>query len=155
MENTAKYTDLESVLLGVSAPTGDSKVNLGKLCNAFSLLHLVLGEKSWVGVYLFHNGNLILGPVQGTPACETIALGKGVVGTCYDKGEPIAIEDVTKISNYICCDAAAKSEICIPIFKGKAIVGVLDVDLPEVHQFVEEEIQLYVAFAEKIAKLIS
>ena len=154
MENAAKYTDLESVLLGVSASTGDFRLDLGKCCNALSLLHLVLGEKSWVGLYLFHDGNLVLGPFQGTPACEVIALGKGVVGTCYVENKPVAIDDVTKIENYICCDAAAKSEVCVPVTRNGKIVAILDVDLPEVHHFDDQEIEFYVGFAEKISKLM-
>ena len=154
MENIAKYDDLGSVSLGVSAPTGDLKVDLGRLCNALSLLHMVLGQKSWVGLYLAHEGRLVLGPFQGTPACEVIAFGKGVVGTCYAKAQPIAFDDVSKIENYICCDAAAKSEICVPIDDEGKIVAILDVDLPEVHHFTDEEIKFYVGFAEKISKLL-
>ena len=153
-EKRPLFDDLESVLLGVSSSTGDEKVDLGKLCNALSLLHVTLGDQSWVGLYLVHEGHLILGPFQGTPACEVIAFGKGVVGTCYARNEPIAIEDVTKIENYICCDAAAKSEICVPILKGSTPIGVLDIDLPVEHVFCDEEIKFYVAFAEKISKLL-
>ena len=154
MEKEPLIDELESILLGVSPSSGDPSVDLGKLCNALSLLHVTLGEKSWVGLYLVHDNKLILGPFQGTPACEVIALGKGVVGTCHAKQEPIAIEDVTKIENYICCDVAAKSEICVPILKDGVPFGVLDIDLPEVHRFLSEEIKFYEGFAKKIADLL-
>ena len=154
MEKEPLIDELESILLGVSPSSGDPSVDLGKLCNALSLLHVTLGEKSWVGLYLVHDNKLILGPFQGTPACEIIAFGKGVVGTCHAKQEPIAIEDVTKIENYICCDAAAKSEICVPILKDGVPVGVLDIDLPEAHRFLSEEIKFYEGFAKKIADLL-
>lgn len=154
MGKTANIDDLESILLGVSPSSGDPSIDLGRLCNALSLLHVSLGEKSWVGLYLVHDNKLILGPFQGTPACEIIAFGKGVVGTCHAKQEPIAIEDVTKIENYICCDAAAKSEICVPIVKDGIPIGVLDIDLPDVHHFSESEIKFYVGFAEKLSHLM-
>ena len=154
MEKDAKIDELNSVSLGVSPSSGDKAIDLGRLCNALSLLHVTLGEKSWVGLYLLHDGKLILGPFQGTPACEVIAFGKGVVGCCYEKKEVIAIEDVTKIENYICCDATAKSEICAPIVKDGSTVGVLDIDLPEVHRFSPEEIEFYRRFAEEIADLL-
>ncbi len=154
MGKTANIDDLESILLGVSPSSGDPSIDLGRLCNALSLLHVSLGEKSWVGLYLIHKGQLILGPFQGTPACEIIAFGKGVVGTCHAKQEPVAIEDVSKIENYICCDAAAKSEICVPIIKDGIPIGVLDIDLPDVHSFSAEEIKFYEGFAKKIANLL-
>ena len=154
MEEIHTIDDLGSVSLGVSDPSGDSKVDLGRLCNALSLLHLVLGEKSWVGLYLVHDGQLILGPFQGTPACEVIAFGKGVVGTCYSQGKPIAIDDVNQIENYICCDATAKSEICLPVWREKKIIAILDIDLPQVHHYSDEEIQIYQGIAEKLQPLI-
>lgn len=154
MEIGQKIDELNSISLGVSPPSGDKAIDLGRLFNALSLLHVTLGEKSWVGLYLLHDDKLILGPFQGTPACEVIAFGKGVVGSCYEKKEVVAVEDVTKIENYICCDAAAKSEICVPIVKGGSIVGILDIDLPEVHRFSQYEIEFYRGFAKKIADLL-
>lgn len=150
MENTALGNDLESVLLGIGSPSGDPAVDLGRLCNALSLLRVTLGEKSWVGLYLLHDGHLILGPFQGTPACEAIAIGKGVVGTCFEKKEPVYVEDVTKIENYICCDATARSEICIPLFRGQSLIGVLDIDLPVVHNF-EKEVGIFKEISAKLA----
>lgn len=154
MEIGQKIDELNSISLGVSPSSGDKAIDLGRLFNALALLHVTLGEKSWVGLYLLHDDKLILGPFQGTPACEVIAFRKGVVGSCYEKKEVVAVEDVTKIENYICCDAAAKSEICAPIVKDGSIVGILDIDLPEVHRFSQEEIEFYRGFAKKIADLL-
>jgi L-methionine (R)-S-oxide reductase len=36
---------------------------------------------NWVGFYLFKEGELVLGPFQGKPACVRIAMGRGVCGT--------------------------------------------------------------------------
>jgi len=124
-----------------------AKAHLG---NALSLLKGSLPEKSWVGLYLFENGRLILGSFQGTPACEVIQIGKGVVGTCYQKGKTIFVKDVATFPGYICCDATAASEICVPIVKDGQIVAILDIDRPDHHDF-ESEVATYESIAEILA----
>ncbi len=47
---------------------------------ARSLYHS-LPDLNWVGFYLLKDGELVVGPFQGKPACVRIALGKGVCGT--------------------------------------------------------------------------
>ena len=151
MQNTDLTQDLESVVLGIDAFDDEIELSAAHLHNALSLLHQVLGEGSWVGLYLATPTRLILGPFQGTPACEKIAFGKGVVGECYSSEKTITVKDVTKRANYICCDAAAKSEICVPMKKDGRLVAVLDVDLPYVHECADKEI---VAFEKIAAKLL-
>ena len=46
---------------------------LASLCNAASLLYLLIQDINWAGFYLYKEGQLILGPFQGKPACTRIA----------------------------------------------------------------------------------
>lgn len=108
MSNTDLTETLSDALLGVSALDHDEDLKSAHLHNALSLIHQALGEGSWVGLYLATPTRLTLGPFQGTPACEKIAFGKGVVGECYETRKTITVTDVTARPNYICCDAAAK-----------------------------------------------
>ena len=145
-------TKLQSdILLSLKALEDDdpslAKAHLG---NALSLLKSSLPENSWVGLYLYDGHRLILGPFQGTPACEVIQLGKGVVGTCFQKGETIFVKDVSAFPGYICCDAAAASEICVPIRKQGNIIAILDIDRPDHHDF-ENEVPTYEQIAEILA----
>ena len=54
--------------------------NITILSNAAALLWYSLEGINWAGFYLFENGELVLGPFQGKPACVKIPLGKGGCG---------------------------------------------------------------------------
>lgn len=153
MEKESVSESIHSIAIGVSAPLQNEKLRLPRLYNALATLHQLLGEGSWVGLYLYEDGALWLGPFQGSPACERIQPGKGVVGSCYQQEKTIFVEDVTKIENYICCDTSAKSEICAPIYREGRIIAILDVDLPVTHDFLGE-VKAYEAFVDAIAPLL-
>jgi GAF domain-containing protein len=40
------------------------------------------------------------------------------------------IEDVHAFADHIACDAASRSELVAPLFRGERIIGVLDLDAP-------------------------
>ena len=106
---------------------------LGKILNGLAFIRMELGEGSWVGLYLYdpESDVLRLGPFQGTPACEEIAPGRGVVGVCYKTKKTMYVPDVSVFPGYICCDASAKSEYVCPLYQDGSLVGVFDVDSPE------------------------
>lgn len=110
---------------------------IANLSNASALLNQFLDNINWVGFYLMRDGELVLGPFQGLPACVRIAVGKGVCGTAVSKKETIVVEDVHKFPGHIACDAASNSEIVIPIIKNDEVLGVLDIDSPSLNRFSE------------------
>lgn len=154
MAKNFDFSSLDSAALAISGLDEDLELTLPHLYNALSLLHQALGEASWVGLYLKKSDRLLLGPFQGTPACEVIPFTKGVVGACYTRNEVVAVPDVSKFPGYICCDAAAKSEICVPLLQQGNVIGVLDIDLPDLHEFEKDEIFYYKTIAEKLAKYL-
>jgi L-methionine (R)-S-oxide reductase len=116
----------------------DEKNQIANLSNASALLNQFLDRINWVGFYLMDtNGELVLGPFQGLPACVRIPVGKGVCGTSAMKKETIRVEDVYQFPGHIACDAASRSEIVIPLLKDGQLFGVLDIDSPEVNRFDE------------------
>src|SRR5439155_22181531 len=85
-------------------------------------------------------GELVLGPFQGRPACVRIAFGRGVVGTAAEKRTTIRVADVNEFPGHIVCDAASKSEIVVPLVSDDShLLGVLDVDSPELDRFDGED----------------
>ncbi|MBR1846462.1 MAG: GAF domain-containing protein [Bacilli bacterium] len=153
MENINLLPELESASVAINALDDSPDLRSPHLYNALSLLHESLGKDSWVGLYVEKNGRLLLGPFQGTPACEKIAFGKGVVGACHAQKKTIAVEDVMKFPGYICCDAKAASEICIPLFRDGATYAILDIDLPYIHAFRDEEIMQFEKIARDLQRL--
>jgi GAF domain-containing protein len=114
---------------------------LPHLSNMAALLNGALSDINWVGFYLMTDGDLLLGPFQGKPACIRIPVGKGVCGTAAALNETQLVEDVHKFPGHIACDSASNSEIVVPIRVNGAIIGVLDIDSPRFSRFDEQDKQ--------------
>ncbi|GGE19592.1 protein YtsP [Marinithermofilum abyssi] len=112
---------------------------VANLANAASLLYHALDRLNWAGFYLYREGELVLGPFMGKPACIRIPAGKGVCGTAFAEKQTQRVPDVLKFPGHIACDAATRSEIVIPLFHEGNVVGVLDIDSPEPERFDEED----------------
>lgn len=125
---------------------------LPNLSNASALLNLALREINWVGFYLMKEGELLLGPFQGKPACIHIPVGKGVCGTAVAKASAQLVADVHEFPGHIACDSASRSEIVIPLYSGETILGVLDIDSPVIGRFDEEDLAGLEAFASVLTK---
>lgn len=87
-----------------------------------------------------HTPELRLGPFQGKVACVRIPFGRGVCGTAAATKTSQLVEDVHQFPGHIACDSASNSEVVVPIFKGKQVVGVLDIDSPSVARFTQEDL---------------
>ncbi|NHC17476.1 MULTISPECIES: GAF domain-containing protein [Bacillaceae] len=154
MFNVEMYTgsreeNYELVKKQLQALLHDEPNQIANLSNASALLNQFLDRVNWVGFYLMDtNGELVLGPFQGLPACIRIPLGKGVCGTAALKRETIRVMDVNQFPGHIACDSATQSEIVIPLLKRHQLIGVLDIDSPETDRFDEldqEKLEEFVA----------
>ena len=72
-------------------------------------------------------------------ACVRIAEGNGVCGTALQTDSVQRVEDVHAFPGHIACDAASRSEIVLPLHKNGEVIGVLDIDSPEVGRFSAED----------------
>jgi GAF domain-containing protein len=111
------------------------------LANSANLAALVfhsLPDLNWAGFYRRRGDELVLGPLQGKPACIRIPLGKGVCGTAAAEGRSIVVPDVNAFAGHIACDCASRSELVVPVMREGKAVGVLHLDTPR-HARVGEE----------------
>lgn len=83
---------------------------------------------------------LRLGPFQGKVACVRIPFGRGVCGTAAETKTSQLVEDVHQFPGHIACDSASNSEVVVPIVKDNQVVGVLDIDSPNVAKFTQEDL---------------
>lgn len=113
---------------------------IANLANISALLYWGLDNVNWAGFYLLKDSQLVLGPFQGKPACIRIRIGKGVCGTAISEQKAQLVHDVHQFSGHIACDAASNSEIVIPIYQRDKIIGVLDIDSPDVGRFDETDL---------------
>lgn len=128
--------------------------SIANLSNASALLNQFLERTNWVGFYLMEEGELVLGPFQGLPACVRIPLGKGVCGTAAEQMKTVRVEDVHQFPGHIACDAASQSEIVIPLVKEGKLFGVLDIDSPEKNRFDELDQKYLEDFSEVLVSFL-
>jgi GAF domain-containing protein len=99
----------------------------------------MLSDVNWVGFYFLQGGELVLGPFQGKVACVRIAMGRGVCGTAAERREILVVPDINEFPGHIACDAASRSEIVLPLVQHGRLLGVLDLDSPELARFDSED----------------
>jgi L-methionine (R)-S-oxide reductase len=130
------YASLQSQLRGLLEGEHDFIANAA---NCAALLYHSLPDLNWAGFYLYKEGELVLGPFQGNPACVRIALGKGVCGCAAQLKQTLVVENVHDFPGHIACDSASNSEIVVPLIKDEQLIGVLDLDSPSMARFDEED----------------
>jgi L-methionine (R)-S-oxide reductase len=126
------YAELASTLHALIDGESDWIANLA---NASALLYQSLPDLNWAGFYLLKEGELVVGPFQGKPACVRIAIGKGVCGTAAARRETIIVPNVHEFPGHIACDSASNSEIVVPLIRHESLIGVLDLDSPKTERF--------------------
>jgi sigma-B regulation protein RsbU (phosphoserine phosphatase) len=80
-----------------------------------------------------------------------ISVGDGLVGTAALERKPLVVDDVRTDPRYIEAVKAARSELAMPLISKNKVVGVLDIESPEVGYFTEEQVRLLSLLASQIA----
>ena len=145
------YRDLASAVEGMVAGEPDTVANMA---NAAAVIWETLPEINWVGFYRNVDGELVLGPFQGRPACIRIPFGTGVCGVAAATRQVQRVNDVHAFPSHIACDSASASEIVVPIIRDGELIAVLDIDSPRKARFTEEDEAGCVRLAEILAKAI-
>lgn len=130
------YDDLLSAADALTAGEPDPVANMA---NLVALLWQFLPDLNWAGFYRMVDGELVLGPFQGKPACIRIPVGRGVCGAAAASRETQLVADVHAFPGHIACDAASASELVVPVLHDGALVGVIDLDSPRPARFDAED----------------
>ena len=117
------------------ALTAGEPDGVANMANVAALLWEFLPGINWAGFYRMVEGELVLGPFAGRPACIRIPLGSGVCGTAAETGETQLVEDVHAFPGHIACDAASRSELVVPVERSGAVIAVIDLDSPDLARF--------------------
>ena len=148
MNKKEKYAEVFRIIQSVVEGESDMVANMA---NVAALLHEEFGFW-WTGFYRVEQESkqLVLGPFQGPVACTRISFGKGVCGTAWERAETVIVPDVHQFPGHIACSSASNSEIVVPVFQGKKVIAVLDIDSTEFNTFDQTDIE----WLEKIVSLI-
>lgn len=134
--------------------------DLGRVChlaNAAALLFHRIPRINWLGFYCTDESGqtLVLGPFQGKVACTTIPFDRGVCGLCARTATAVRVDDVASFADHIVCDSDSRSELVVPLIDSSGqVVGVLDVDSPEVGRFSEEDETLLIEAASVVSQYL-
>ncbi len=132
-------TDYSLLREQLASMTRTERDTIANLANASALLYMSLSDINWAGFYLVREGQLVLGPFQGKPACIRIDFGKGVCGNAAAGDAAILVPDVHAFPGHIACDAASRSEIVVPVHHAGRLTAVLDIDSPLRGRFTRED----------------
>ena len=146
MGKIEKYQELYKQVEAVLSGETDMIANMA---NVSSMIHQTFGFW-WTGFYIVKDGQLVLGPFQGPVACTRINYGKGVCGISWERKQTVIVPDVDLFPGHIACSSLSRSEIVVPVLRGKDVYAVLDIDSKELSTFDETDKE----WLEKITSLL-
>tara|TARA_B100001179_G_scaffold172548_1_gene127966 strand:- start:161 stop:643 length:483 start_codon:yes stop_codon:yes gene_type:complete len=145
------YRQLQQAAAALTDGEPDPVANMA---NVAALLGDFLPDLNWAGFYRVVDGELVLGPFVGRPACIRIPFGKGVCGTAAADGETQLVEDVHAFPGHIACDSETNSELVVPVVRNGAVIAVIDLDSPSLARFDQEDREGIEGLAEIISERI-
>ncbi len=83
-----------------------------------------------------------------------IPLGEGITGWVAQHGRPILVSDVSKEPRYVPIVPGIRSELCVPLSVGPFIMGVLNVESPQINAFTDNEQRLLSTLASNLAVFV-
>ncbi len=120
--------ELDALLTGETDATANA-------ANAAAVIFHSLPRLNWAGFYFLRGNTLVLGPFQGRPACTRIELGAGVCGTAAQERRSVLVPNVEAFPGHIACDISSRSELVVPLLRDGILLGVLDLDSPDLARF--------------------
>jgi phosphoserine phosphatase RsbU/P len=80
-----------------------------------------------------------------------VAATEGIVGAAATLREPVLVQDVTKDPRYLMVNPETRSELSIPMMHKGKVIGVLDLESPQLNYFTEEHVQTLSILASNLA----
>lgn len=138
-KNANRETLYNEIIPQIEALVSGETDLIANFANTAAVMKEVFGF-FWVGFYFVKEGQLVLGPFQGTLACTRISFDKGVCGYAYTTRETVIVPNVDEFPGHVACASASRSEIVLPIFDGnRDVFGVLDVDSDLLDNFTQTD----------------
>ncbi|HTW92722.1 MAG TPA: GAF domain-containing protein [bacterium] len=129
MKYQAQFDELKGIVLGAKGPEDMQSRVVTSLRRSFP-------NYNWVGVYRLEGKELVLGPFLGRPTEHTrIPVGTGVCGAAAVSKKTEVVPDVAVDARYLACSLETRSEIVVPILKGGAFWGEIDIDSDQPNAF--------------------
>ena len=138
IQGETKQERYKTLLPQIAAVVQDEPDLIANMANVASMLHETF-HFWWTGFYRVVGKDLVLGPFQGPMACTRIQKGRGVCGTAWAKEQTQIVPDVERFPGHIACSSASRSEIVVPLWHNRKVIGVLDIDSTRLSTFDETD----------------
>ena len=108
---------------------------------AVKFLRKQVKHYNWVGIYMLESEELVLRAWDGPEATEhvRISVGAGICGLAARERRTVMVGDVNADPRYLACFPYTHSEIVVPIFKNRKVIGEIDIDSDTLHAFAEKD----------------
>lgn len=116
---------------------------VARMASLAAMVYHRLPMVTWCGFYVDWQGDgeLVVGPYQGTPACLAIPRYSGICRRVFRTGVAEVIDDVESDPDHIACDSRTRSELVAP-FRWGSLSGVFDLDSDLAAAFGREELEM-------------
>jgi PAS domain S-box-containing protein len=143
--------------VGLAAASG---VDLGETLQAAAVALAAELEGNNVALLLLHpeSDTLRMAASVGYPPGVVkdlrIRLGEGITGWVAQHGEPALVPDVRLDPRYIEVGPDTRSELCVPLAAGPLVIGILNVESPQLDAFTDDDQRLLSTLASNLTVLI-
>ena len=80
-----------------------------------------------------------------------VPIGEGIIGTAAAERRPVVVDDVSKDPRYIDVVKTTRSELAVPLISKNKVLGVLDIESPEIGYFHEDQVRMLHLLGSQIA----
>ena len=106
-----------------------------------------------VEVYLVDENDLVLGAAYGGPRDTFIhiPIHQGIIGRVVRANKPAFVPDVDQDVDYLVGFHETRSEIAVPLHKEGVVIGVLNIESPQLGVFTEDDVRLLSLLADQLS----
>lgn len=131
------YDDLAQRIAALTAGETDEVALMATLACE---IHHADDRFDWTGFYRVTEPELLkIGPYQGGHGCLVIPFARGVCGAAAREGRTQLVPDVEAFPGHIACASSTRSELVIPVYAKRGLIGVLDIDSDQPDAFTEDD----------------
>ncbi|KEO54168.1 GAF domain-containing protein [Thioclava pacifica] len=131
------YSDLAKRIAALTAGEIDEVALMATLACE---IHHADDRFDWTGFYRVTEPELLkIGPYQGGHGCLVIPFARGVCGAAAREGRTQLVPDVGAFPGHIACASSTRSELVIPVYARRGLIGVLDIDSDQPDAFTQED----------------
>jgi GAF domain-containing protein len=132
--------DYEDLAKRIAALTAGETDEVALMATLACEIHHSDDRFDWTGFYRVTEPELLkIGPYQGGHGCLVIPFARGVCGAAARTGQTQLVPDVEAFPGHIACASSTRSELVIPVFAQRGVIGVLDIDSNQPDAFTQAD----------------